>query len=79
MEIYTTLEDFEAVREALEQANIPVASAEVSMIPKTTLELGEKPALQTLKLLHKLEELDEVQLVSSNVNFTDSILEQYED
>jgi len=79
IEIYTTPEGFEAVRGALEQASIPVASAEVSMIPKTTLELEEKPALQTLKLLHRLEELDEVQLVSSNVNFTDSILEQYED
>jgi YebC/PmpR family DNA-binding regulatory protein len=79
MEIYTTPDDFETVRETLEQRDIPVASAEVSMMPKTTLELEEKPALQTLKLLHKLEELDEVQLVSSNVNFTDSILEQYED
>ena len=79
MEIYTTPEDFETVRGLLDKESIPVASAEVSMIPKTTLELEEKPALQTLKLIHKLEELDEVQLVSSNVNFTDSVLEQYQD
>jgi len=78
VEIYTTPGEFEAVRAALEQGNIPIASAEVSMVPKTTLELEEKPALQTLRLLHKLEELDEVQYVSSNVNFTDSVLEKYQ-
>ncbi len=77
MEIYTKPEELEAVRAALEQGNIPIASAELSMVPKTTLELDEKAALQTLKLVNKLEELDEVQHVSSNVNFTDSVLEKY--
>ncbi len=79
VEIYTKPEEFESVRAALEQGNIPVASAEVSMMPKTTLDLEEKPALQTLKLLHKLEELDEVQLVASNVNFSNSVLEKYQE
>jgi len=79
IEIYTKPEDFEAVRKTLDQESIPVASAEVSMVPQNTLDLEEKPALQTLRLLHKLEELDEVQLVSSNVNFTDSVLEKFEE
>jgi transcriptional/translational regulatory protein YebC/TACO1 len=48
------------------------------MIPQTTLDLEEKPALQNLRLLQKLEELDEVQTVSSNVHFTDDILEKFE-
>ena len=48
------------------------------MIPKTMLELEEKPAIQTLKLLHKLEELDETQSVYSNVDFTDAVLEKYQ-
>ena len=78
VEIYTKPEELETVRAALEQDNIPIASAELSMVPKTTLELEEKAALQTLKLLHKLEELDEVQHVSSNVDFTDSVLEKYQ-
>ena len=77
VEIYTTPEDFESVRRVLEENNVPIASAEVSMIPQTTVDLEEKPALQNLKLLNKLEELDEVQLVSSNVNFSDSVLEQF--
>ena len=79
MEIYTKPEELETVRGALEQKKIPIGSAEVSMMPKTTLELEEKAALQTLKLLHKFEELDEVQHVSSNVNFSDSVLEKYQE
>jgi YebC/PmpR family DNA-binding regulatory protein len=78
IEIYTTPEDFMKVRGAMEKDGVTIASAEMSMIPQTTLDLDEKPALQNLKLLNKLEELDEVQLVSSNVNFTDSVLEQFQ-
>jgi len=79
VEIYTKPEELETVRAALEQGDISIASAGLSMIPKTTLELEDKPALQILKLLHRLEELDEVQHVSSNVNFTDSVLEKYQE
>lgn len=79
VEIYTKPEKLETIRAALEQGNIPINSAELSMVPKTTLDLEEKTALQTLKLLHKLEELDEVQHVSSNVNFSDLVLEKYQE
>jgi len=78
VEIYTKPEELEAVRGVLEQNNLPIASAELSMMPKTTVELEEKAALQTLKLLDKLEELDEVQRVSGNADFSDSILEKYQ-
>jgi len=78
VEIYTKPEELEMVRAALEQKNLSIASAELSMIPKTMVELEEKAALQTLKLLDKLEELDEVQNVSSNANFPNSVLEKYQ-
>jgi len=78
VEIYTKPTELEKVRQALEQNNIAVASAELSMVPKSTIELEEKVALQTLRLLDKLEELDEVQLVSSNADFSDAILEKYQ-
>jgi YebC/PmpR family DNA-binding regulatory protein len=77
IEIYTKPNELEIVRTALEQKNLPIASAELSMAPKTMVELEEKAALQTLKLLNKLEELDEVQHVSSNADFPDSIVEKY--
>ena len=78
IEIYTKPEELEKVREALGQKNLPIASAELSMVPKTMVEVEEKAALQTLKLLDRLEELDEVQHVSSNADFPNSILEKYQ-
>ena len=77
VEIYTKPEEMEMVRTALEQDNISITSAELCMAPQTTLDLEDKTALQTLKLLHRLEELDEVQCVFSNVNFSDSVLEKF--
>ncbi|MBA7639568.1 putative transcriptional regulatory protein [subsurface metagenome] len=77
VEIYTRPEELEIVRTVLDQKNLPVASAELSMTPKTMVELEEKAALQTLKLLDKLEGLDDVQHVFSNIDFSDSTLEKY--
>jgi YebC/PmpR family DNA-binding regulatory protein len=78
IEIYTRPEELEKVREALKQKDIDIASAELSRVPKTVIKLEEKSALQTLRLLDKLEELDEVQSVSSNADFPDTILEKYQ-
>ncbi len=78
IEIYTTPEDFISVKQKLEEDGIEIDSSEVSMIPQNTLDLDEKPTLQNLRLLNKLEELDDIQLVVSNVNFTDDILEKFE-
>ena len=78
VEIYTKPEELEMVRSALEEKNITIDSAELAMVPKTTVQLDEKAALQTLRLLDKLEELDEVQQVSSNADFPDSVLEKYQ-
>ena len=77
VEIYTKPEELEIVRTALGQKNLPIVSAELSMTPKTMVELEEKAALQTLKLLDKLEALDDVQHVFSNIDFSDSTLEKY--
>ena len=78
IEVYTKPAELEKVREALEQKKMAVNSAEVCMVPKTVVELEEKAALQTLRLLDKLEELDEVQSVSCNADFSDAILEKYQ-
>ncbi len=77
IEIYTKPDELEIVREKLEKENLHPASAELSMVPKTTIELEEKASIQTLKLLDKLEELDEIQHVSSNADFSDAIVEKY--
>jgi YebC/PmpR family DNA-binding regulatory protein len=76
--IYTTPQKLEAVRAALEEEETAVELAEVSMIAKQTIDLEEKQAVQTLRLLENLEELDDVQKVASNVNFSDAALAAYE-
>ena len=78
VEVYTRPEELETVRTALEQQNLPIASSELSMVPKTLVQLDEKAATQALKLLDRLEEIDEVQNVFSNADFPDSILESYQ-
>lgn len=76
--IYTTPQKLEAVRAALEKEETAVELAEVSMIAKQTIDLEEKQAVQTLRLLENLEELDDVQKVAGNVNFSDAALAAYE-
>lgn len=76
VEIYTLPQDLEKVRRALEEKGVAIGSAEVTLWPKSTVELDEKGAVQALKLLDRLEELDDVQKVYSNVDFSDEVLEK---
>ncbi len=66
-EILTSPEEFATVCKVLEEAQIPVASAEVTMIPQTYVELSEESAVKSLeKTLALLEEDDDVQAVYTN-------------
>jgi len=78
VEILTEPQDMEAVRSALEQQGISIISAELSQVPKTHVNLNESAALQALKLLDKLEDLDDVQHVYTNADFPDDVLEKYQ-
>lgn len=77
VEVHTAPESLEKVRRALEEMDVPVASAELSMLPKSTISLDEKQAVQVLRLLDNLEELDDVQRVYSNGDFPDEVLVEY--
>jgi len=77
VEVYTAPEALESVRQTLEKSGLPISSAEITQQPKTTIELDEKDAIQVLKLMDRLEELDDVQRVHSNVDFPSDILEKY--
>ena len=68
--------DLEHLRQALE-ASGTVKNAEVSQVPTTTVPLDPRTALQTLRLLDLLEELDDVQRVYTNADFPEEALEQY--
>jgi len=78
MEIRTKPDKLEAVRKVLEANKVAIESAQLATVPKTTTTLEEKASLQTLKLLDRLEEMDEVQHVTANVDFSDEVLEKYQ-
>ena len=66
-EVITAPDDFSAVREALEAENIPMASAEVTMIPQTYVSLtDEKDITNIQRILDLLDEDDDVQAVYHN-------------
>lgn len=61
-EITTAPDDFSAVRETLEAAGIPMASAEVTMIPQTYTELTDEEDIKKMnKLLEMLDDDEDVQ------------------
>lgn len=65
---------FETVRDALMAAGLPPESAEVTMRASTTVALDEDDAGKMLRLLEKLEDLDDVQNVYSNADISEDIL-----
>ncbi len=66
-EILTAPADFSTVREALEAQNIPMASAEVTMVPQTYVELTDENDIKKMnKILDLLDEDDDVQAVYHN-------------
>lgn len=77
IEIYTEPAQMETVRVALEQDKVHVSAAELAMIPKTTVELQPKETVTVLKLMERLEELDDVQRVYSNLELSEEALSQF--
>jgi len=75
VEIYTQPQDLEKVRKVIEEKQ-HVVSAELSLMPKTTVVLDENKAVQALNFLDELEALDDVQHVFSNMDFSDTTLER---
>ena len=68
-EVLTAPEDFSSVRQALEEANIPMASADVTMIPQNYVALTDEDALKQLnRTLDLLDADDDVQAVYTNLD-----------
>ena len=78
--IYTDSSNMEEIRQALEDKKYKIVRAEVTMVPKTRVELAdEKHAHQAIRLIEKLEDLDDVQNVYTNADFPESFAASYED
>jgi YebC/PmpR family DNA-binding regulatory protein len=69
-------DDLAAVRAALDEAGIAYQSAELTMLPKTTVAIDdESTAKKLLRLMDALEENDDVQAVYANFDIPEGILE----
>jgi YebC/PmpR family DNA-binding regulatory protein len=75
-EVTAPPERLEGVKAALEKDGIAVASAEVTMVPQSTVTLRGREAEQTLKLLEALEDHDDVQKVAANVDIPQEEVER---
>jgi YebC/PmpR family DNA-binding regulatory protein len=73
-EIYTEFADFDKVRTTLEKSGIKITSAEVSMIPQSTVKIDGRQAEQMLKLYEDLEDHDDVQKVFANFDIDESTM-----
>jgi YebC/PmpR family DNA-binding regulatory protein len=75
-EIYTTPQAFDPVLTALKAKGIETVSAEISMIPQTSVKVEGKAAQQVIKLMEALDEHDDVQHVYGNFDIEESELEE---
>lgn len=75
-EIVMQPEDFEKVRDYLERQKVPSVTAQITMVPKSTVAVGGQHAEQLLKLTEELEEHEDVQSVAANFDVPNELLEK---
>jgi YebC/PmpR family DNA-binding regulatory protein len=78
IEVYAELSEFQAVQEAFRARDVEFATAELSMVPKNTLQLETDQTFKVMRVIEMLEDLDDVQQVYSNLDITDELMKQYE-
>ena len=79
-EIWAETEAFENISKALENAGITPSEAGIVRKPDNTVAINElDKAQQILRLIDKLEDLDDVQKVTSNVDISDEVMEKIEE
>jgi len=75
MDVYSTPDDFEAVRDAMVEAGLEPDNAEVTYDASTNAELGPDEAGRLVKMIDMLEDLDDVQEVFTNADLSEDVLE----
>jgi YebC/PmpR family DNA-binding regulatory protein len=74
LEVYTDKADLDVVRRALDAQKLKISSADLVMVPKTSMDLDEKGATAVARLIDRLEELDDVQRVYANTEISEEIM-----
>jgi len=78
-EISTEASSFEDVKKALEENNLSIHEASISMIPKNTVKIEEDIAPKMLKIMDALEDHEDIQNVYANFDIDDDILEKIQE
>ncbi|KJR43888.1 transcriptional regulator [Candidatus Magnetoovum chiemensis] len=73
-EVFTSPENFEAVKQAIRKEGINIASNEISMIPKNLITLENKYVEQTIRIIEMLEDNDDVQNVYTNLEIPEEMM-----
>ncbi len=73
LEVYTAFEDTRKVTEALEKQGLTVTLSETAMIATNMVDLDPAKTLQIMRLVERLEDLDDVQNVYTNLNISDEV------
>jgi len=76
VEVYTDVPDFSRVQDALSAAGYEIENAELVMRAKTPLTPETDVAVKTVRLLERLEDLDDVQQVFTNLDISDEVMAQ---
>ena len=76
IDVFTTPDDYATVKDALDAAGFEAQSAEVTMHPDNTVSLELDDAQKAIAMIDAFEELDDVQQVYSNADFSDEVMAQ---
>jgi transcriptional/translational regulatory protein YebC/TACO1 len=74
IEIFAPAENYHSVVQALDKAGIKIEESDLRMEPNQKLELDRDASVQVMKLIEALEELDDVQAVYSNLEYSDEAI-----
>ena len=77
--VYTSPSDLMAVKKAIEEQGVQVKAAELTMIPSTPTEVSVADAKKVMRLIDRLEELEDLQNVYHTMDITDEIAEALEE
>ena len=76
IEIIFSPEKFGIIKEKINENNLPSDLLELTMVPQTAVPLQEKEAIQMLKLMDALEEMEDIQNIYANFDISEEIMEK---
>ena len=76
IEVTTAVEEYNSVKEAMAAAGLEPEVAELTMKPATSVDLQLEDAEKVMRLVDMLEDLDDVQNVYNNADFSDEVMAQ---